>query len=127
MAYKKKKSAHRKNPKRVAADKKAAKTRARNKKHGHAKKRPKIGKNKPGHSKRRRSARMDGARCVACGHVVYGVGGHAPSTAKLRAHYKHKHPRAAYGWTAGLTAAQHKKFMKRGVNHAKKSHAEKKS
>ena len=124
MAYKKKKPAHRKNPKRVAAGKKAAKTRARNKR-GYSKKKSgyrkeaeaglKAGKKaaaarRKGYSKRRRSARMDGARCVACGHVVYGVGGRAPSNAKLKAHYKRKHQHATYGWTTGLTAAQHKKF-----------------
>ena len=124
MAYKKKKPAHRKNPKRVAAGKKAAKTRARNKR-GYSKKKSgyrkeaeaglKAGKKaaaarRKGYSKRRRSARMDGARCVACGHVVYGVGGRAPSNAKLKAHYKRKHQHATYGWTTGLTTAQHKKF-----------------
>ena len=52
MAYKKKKPAHRKNPKRVAAGKKAAKTRARNKKHRHSKKAKGRGKKKGKHGLR---------------------------------------------------------------------------
>lgn len=83
------------------------------------KKRAKITKKKAKHPKRRVNVRRnyaadprDGARCARCGAVVHGVRGRAPTIAKLKAHYVRKHPDASYEWTMGLSAAEHKQFMK---------------